>query len=230
LLLLFVASARAAAAQDPSQTPTPTPVAGAAAPAPVPVPAPPKALTREEMDHRRDQMAAMEGILTAAVRSGAQATARQIQEIQPGLMLFTGTARTRGFALDGYGLFFHVEIPGVRPSVAQLVQGMERDRERAAEGRASRTAESSAVTLDPGAAYTLEVQKKLVDGMLSYRLDLGPSDWLTVAARDADGPIAGEISESVTMIIRLKGSDLADFHAGRLTRAEILKRVEVRGF
>jgi hypothetical protein len=182
------------------------------------------------MDHRRDQIASMEGILTAAVRSGAQATARQIQEIQPGLMLFTGTARTRGFALDGYGLFFHVEIPGVRPSVAQLVQGMERERERAGEGRSSRTATSSPVTLDPNAAYTVEVQKKLIDGMLSYRLDLASSDWLTVAARDADGPIAGEIYESVTMIIRLKGSDLADYHAGRITRADILKRVEVRGF
>ena len=43
-------------------------------------------------------------------------------------------------------------------------------------------------------------------------------------------PIPNAIYESITMVVRARGSDLADFRAGRLTREEMLKRVEVRGF
>ena len=46
----------------------------------------------------------------------------------------------------------------------------------------------------------------------------------------ADEPIPNAIYESITMVVRARGSDLADFRAGRLTREEMLKRVEVRGF
>ena len=68
--------------------------------------------------------------------------------------------------------------------------------------------------------------------MLDYSqpLDLRPNEWLTVAARDGDEPIPNAIYESITMVVRARGSDLADFRAGRLTREEMLKRVEVRGF
>jgi hypothetical protein len=39
-----------------------------------------------------------------------------------------------------------------------------------------------------------------------------------------------EIYESITMVLRIKGADLADFLAGRLTREEVRKKVEVREF
>jgi hypothetical protein len=228
LLVLIIGGTTAASAQEPPVTPPPAaaPVVQSVAPAAAALPVNPVSIER-----RREQIDAMEGLLTAAVRSGAQATARQIQQVQPGLMLFTGTARARGFVLDGYGLFFHVEIPGVRPSVAQLVEQIERDRSgRLPNGRADR-AVSGSVMVDPNAAYTEAVQQKLVEAMLDFRLDLQPSEWLTVAARDADGPLApGEIYESVTIVIRVKGSDLSDFHAGRISREDIRKRFEVRGF
>lgn len=86
---------------------------------------------------------------------------------------------------------------------------------------------------DPNAAYTAEVQAALVDAMLDYsgRIGLAPEEWLTIAARDSHGPsYPGEPYDAVTVILRIKGRDLADFRAGRLTREEARKRVDVQEF
>jgi hypothetical protein len=207
----------------PASSPTPMPQ-----PMQAPPPAPPAAI-----DHlrRREQIGLMEGVLAAAVRNGAQATARQIQQVQPNLNLLTGVARAQGFYLEGYGVFFHVEIPGVQPSVASIIESLERERNRRQAGAAPYTAGSSApVMLDPNAAYTQAVQQKLVDAMLDFRIDLLADEWLTVAARDRAPTLTPEIYESITMVLRIKGADLADFLAGRLTREEVRKKVEVREF
>jgi hypothetical protein len=183
---------------------------------------------------RREQIVAMEGLLTSAVKSAATQTARQMQAIEPTLQLFTGPARAKGFYLDDYGVFFHVEIPGVSPSVAWLLDNMARepsafDRERA---QPTRTASSRGVMgFDPDQAYVIAVQQKLVDAMLDYRIDLHPAEWLTVAARDGEGPMnPGQIVESAMMILRVRASDLSDYFAGRITREELRHKVEVREF
>ena len=69
--------------------------------------------------------------------------------------------------------------------------------------------------------------------MLKYSvgLKLGAEEWLTVAARDAQGPpTPGQPDDASTIVIRIKGSDLAAFHANKLTREEVLKRVEVKEY
>ena len=69
--------------------------------------------------------------------------------------------------------------------------------------------------------------------MLKYSvgLKLGADEWLTVAARDAYGPpTPGQPDDASTIIIRIKGGDLAAFHGNKLTRDEVLKRVEVKEF
>jgi hypothetical protein len=67
--------------------------------------------------------------------------------------------------------------------------------------------------------------------MLDLRIDLLPDEWLTVAARDGAGPIGpGQIYETITMVLRVKGSDVADFRAGRISIEELRKKVEVREF
>jgi hypothetical protein len=78
---------------------------------------------------RRDQVRMMEGVLTGAVRTGAEQLSRTMQSVEPNLVLLTGGARARGFVLDGYGVFFDVEIPAVRQSVAWSVRTLERDRQ-----------------------------------------------------------------------------------------------------
>lgn len=66
----------------------------------------------------RHQIYVMEGVLERAVAIGASMLNRRINAVMPNMMTLTGNARARGFRLDGYGVFFDVEVPGVRKSVA----------------------------------------------------------------------------------------------------------------
>lgn len=224
---------------------------------------------------RRNQIQTMEGVLTRAVRSGAEDLARRMQSRDPSLMLFTGQARARGFLLEGYGVFFDVEIPALRPTVVWAARTLERDqsmsnaidslaravtampegptRVRAEQalkhvqqlnpspvqrpqGMPQSGAVQSAATDpvdDPHTSYTEYVKNALIDAMLDYSLpmNLDAEEWLTVAARDSEGPLTpDEIYDASTILIRVKGSDLATFFADRSKRAEVRGRVQVREF
>jgi hypothetical protein len=227
---------------------------------------------------RRNQIQIMEGVLTRAVRSGAEDIARRMQSRDPSLMLFTGQARARGFVLDGYGVFFDVEIPALRPTVVWSMRTLERDAMMASaidslqkalvalpdnarrveaeqalkyvqqlgpampartQGAASAdartvTAANSDLGLDdPHSAYTDAVQNALIDAMLLYSvaMDLGADDWLTVAARDSEGPLTpDEIYDPSTIVISVKGSELATYASDRSRRTEVRGRVRVTKF
>jgi len=90
------------------------------------------------------------------------------------------------------------------------------------------------VLTDPNEAYRAEVIQALKDAMLAHSgsLAIGPTEWLTIAAKGNDERprLAPADSDARTRIIRLRGSDLADFLAGRITRDEALQRIEVRVF
>jgi hypothetical protein len=90
------------------------------------------------------------------------------------------------------------------------------------------------VLADPNEAYRTEVVQALKDAMLSHSsaLGIGLSEWLTIAAKGNDDRprLAPADSDARTRIIRLKGSDLADFLAGKITREEALQRIEVKVF
>jgi hypothetical protein len=91
-----------------------------------------------------------------------------------------------------------------------------------------------ALTLrDPNAAYREAVKAALIDAMLEHSrgLRIGPDEWLTVAAHRGDSPLApNEIVTSSTLVLRVKGSDLAAYDADRTTKDEVRGRVEVREF
>jgi len=79
--------------------------------------------------------------------------------------------------------------------------------------------------------YTDAVKKALMDAMLNHSsgLNLGDDEWLTVAARDNNGPtIPGAVEDRSGIILRIRGNDLAAFRANRLNRDEVLKKVEIR--
>ena len=90
------------------------------------------------------------------------------------------------------------------------------------------------ILADPNEAYRTEVTQALKDAMLSHSSSLGiaPAEWLTIAAKgNEDRPrLAPADSDARTRILRLRGSDLAEFLAGRITREEALQRIEVRVF
>lgn len=242
---------------------------------------------------RRYQVRVMEGALVGAVSHGAGQVSRQLQPVGQNLLFLSGAARARGFALDGYGLFFDVEIPAMRESALAIMRTLEPDfaatrrmfeegrrefqrisdeRQKTAlaqwlsrleaqiapqVGRQGRGNDARPVTAadvnevgaappsgaallvpppppaDPDALYTETVKNALIDAMLEYGgvMALQPDEWLTVAARDAEGPLSpAENYDPATLILRVKGSDLAAFHAKSLSLEEARKRVEVRQF
>jgi hypothetical protein len=91
------------------------------------------------------------------------------------------------------------------------------------------SAAAAAKMPNPDELYTDAVKDKLVNVMLTYSLDmnLGPEEWLTVAARGSDGPLpqAG-LSDSITIVMRVNGSDLSIYHADKARREEIVKKVK----
>ena len=66
----------------------------------------------------RYQVFVMEGVLERAVQHGGQLLSRRVQAVMPDMLLLAGAARARGFRLEGYGVFFDVEVPALRRSMA----------------------------------------------------------------------------------------------------------------
>jgi hypothetical protein len=87
---------------------------------------------------------------------------------------------------------------------------------------------------DPSDAYTEEVKAAVIDAMIenSGPLMLGEDEWLTVAARDnaPTTPFLSGDPNVVTLVIRVKGSDISAFRAGTLTLDQVRARVQVGEF
>lgn len=216
-------------AQTQSQDPPPLPAAAAA-----PAPTPP--FTDEQLRQRRGAIYLMEGLLMNAVKLAAYNTASEIRRIEPNIVMFSSApVRAHGTHLEGYGVLFQVEIPSVIPSVASLVETMQRQRARpnisAAQPTALTGGSSSEASMDPDAHYVESVKEQLINAMVrqSNSMELRPDEWLTVEARDGT-EVPGQVSQPSTMILRIKGSDIADYFAGRITIEEARKRVQVSGF
>jgi hypothetical protein len=61
----------------------------------------------------RYQVGVMERIIESAVEHGAAIMRDRLQAALPAQLLLSENARVRGFRLEGYGLFFDVEVPPV---------------------------------------------------------------------------------------------------------------------
>ena len=227
----------------------------------------------------------MEGALERAVQQGAFQLSRQMRTVSPDTMFMTGVAQVRGFRLDGYGVFFDVEVPALRPTVAWTLRALADDsgaslaqlkafvskvqnaEERADLQRAIRSLELQmpgrpsgfdqvtaqsvgtpaptpvpasappdlALLSDPAGVYTREVKEALIEAMIENSGPLGIADheWLTVAARDGEPSnrlVPGDSYDLTTTVLRVRGSDLAAYRAGRLTLADAIRKVEVKEF
>lgn len=87
---------------------------------------------------------------------------------------------------------------------------------------------------NPDRAYTEMVRSALIDAMLDYPVSIGPDDWLTVGAReDAQRDLFAPpdiYDQVVTVVLRIKGSDLTAFRAGQIDRDEAKRRIQTREF
>ena len=90
------------------------------------------------------------------------------------------------------------------------------------------------ILANPNEVYRAEVTRALMEALLDHSssLGIGPTEWLTIAARrnDERPRLAPADTDAQTFFIRLKGSDLAAFLARQITREEALQRIEVRVF
>ena len=216
-----------------------------------------------EQGRPRQRISRLAGVLERAVANGADNLLRQVKHVMPDVPMLTGAPEVRGFRLDGYGVFFDVEVPALRLPLAwtlrYVVDGnrlavnaalaqlramvleqpaQERERletlVRQMEERnlpASQTQVDPAVVRDPNEAYTRAVKEALIEAMIesSGPLNLGPDEWLTVAARDNvpnDPLVPGDSTDLQTVIFKIKGSDLAAFRSGQLTLAQARERVK----
>ena len=90
--------------------------------------------------------------------------------------------------------------------------------------------------MDTNRLYTEEVQRALIDAMIDFSapMTIGADEWLTVAARDNErrDTLAPQdpYEEVVTVLLRIKGSDLKEYRAGRIDKVEARKRVRLGEF
>src|SRR5712671_4304004 len=66
-----------------------------------------------QLKESRYQIGQIERLLEGAVEHGATVIRDRLLAIMPADMLLTENARARGFRLDGYGVFFDVEVPNL---------------------------------------------------------------------------------------------------------------------
>src|SRR5262245_44533884 len=84
---------------------------------------------QSEMDQvkGRQRISMMEGVLERAVSNGADNMVRQMKAVMGDAPMLTGVPEVRGFRLDGYGVFFDVEVPALRLPVTWPLRYILRD-------------------------------------------------------------------------------------------------------
>lgn len=115
-------------------------------------------------DQLRHQIYLMEGVLARAVTSGAARVNSQFRAVMPDLVVVAGESNARGFHLDGYGVFFDVEVPVLRQSMMWSLRTMlDQDAQGAGEALAALRAVVSTTSgrereIAEGALRRLELQ------------------------------------------------------------------------
>ncbi len=122
-----------------------------------------------------------------------------------------------------------ISAASVRPSAAPQPPSSTAAQQSGSEPSAE--AQRDNILQNPSDAYRREVVQALADAMLDYSgaLPIGDDEWLTIAARGVyDRGPAG--NDAQTVILRVRGSDLAAFRARQITRDEVMNRIERRVF
>jgi hypothetical protein len=73
----------------------------------------------------RQKISMMESVFESAVANGADSLMRRVRAVMPpDALMLTGAPSARGFRLEGYGVFFDVEVPAFRPTMAWTLRQM----------------------------------------------------------------------------------------------------------
>jgi hypothetical protein len=81
--------------------------------------------TEADQVRARQKISLMESVLESAVANGADSLMRAVRAVMPpDALVLTGAPSARGFLLEGYGLFFDVEVPAFRRTIAWTLRQM----------------------------------------------------------------------------------------------------------
>jgi hypothetical protein len=182
----------------------------------------------------RHAIAALEGVLENAVRYGAQMLDQRLQaSTAANMVMLAGMARARGFRLDDYGVVFDVEFPSMRRSMVWSLEQLE----RANRGRGAAVAAAAAPVsaIKPQEIYLNEIASALADAIVDHSapIGVGADEWLTVAARESVDHrfVPGDPTDTaLTIMLRVKGSDLSALRERKMTRDEVRKRVDIKRY
>ena len=163
---------------------------------------------RAESSQLRYQLRVMERVFEEAVEHSARNFASSMEEATPGAARFMGNTGAHGFRLNGYGLFFDVQIPVLRRSLSWVFRHLNRGPSelgpalqslrqhmrsfdnvdvRDSLEEALRSIESLVghpppppppPDVDPGEMYAMEIRDALANAMLDY------TDSLPLAANE----------------------------------------------
>jgi hypothetical protein len=82
-------------------------------------------LSEADQVKSRQKISMMESVLESAVANGADSLMRAVRVVMPpDALMLTGAPSARGFRLEGYGVFFDVEVPAFRRTMAWTLRQM----------------------------------------------------------------------------------------------------------
>jgi hypothetical protein len=125
------------------------------------------AAVQPEQMRARFQIAAMEGVLETAVQLGARRMSQQVQSVSPDMLFIAGAARAKGFWLEGYGVFFDVDVPAMRRSVAWQFRALDRG-DRAAVATIQSIRQRLNTVSDP------QARREIEEGLRRLERNVGP--------------------------------------------------------
>ena len=188
----------------------------------------------------RVQVRTMENVFMTAVAGGVQQIAQKIQIAVPGLTVVSGVPRAHGYAVEGHGWFFDVEVPELRWATIDLyydvqrTQGPQRPVGSTSGALVVTPLRPEPVRQEPDSAqlrddYRRAIREGLMDAILDFgQVPLKPAEWLTVGARSADSPMPGMDNDTVTLVMQITGEDLSLFRQTKISRDEAKKRIKIK--
>jgi hypothetical protein len=114
------------------------------------------------MSDFRHHIYVMEGALARAVDYGAQMLNREVMKVMPGAFMLTGEAQARGVYLEGYGVYFDVQVPSMSQSMMWSMRMM-LDQDDAATKNAINNIRKITQGIDPANRAALERSLKQLE-------------------------------------------------------------------
>jgi hypothetical protein len=141
-----------------------------------------------EQMRARFQIAAMEGVLERAVQLGARRLSQRVRAVGPDMLFIAGAARARGFWLDGHGVFFDVDVPALRRSVAWSFRMLDQGNRNAELAVQSMRAHVAAVQ-DAAVRRQIEEELQRLERSIAIPVSSGGAAATSGGAPEAQAPV-----------------------------------------